>query len=104
MDEFLRKGTGRATFNARKLSLPDGIRIQSLASEAELAAGRAGVIRAAASLTGLSRSRLGTAVDQEFPFLPSGCQIVLDKETGNVIERLVPGIKEIIVVGVLGGG
>jgi superfamily II DNA or RNA helicase/HKD family nuclease len=33
------------------------------------------------ALTGLSRSRLGTAVDQEFPFLPSGCQIVMDKET-----------------------
>lgn len=33
------------------------------------------------ALTGLSCSRLGTAVDQEFPFLPSGCQIVMDKET-----------------------
>ncbi|WP_395690358.1 DUF3427 domain-containing protein [Nocardioides sp.] len=33
------------------------------------------------ALTGLSRSRLGTAIDEEFPFLPSGCQIVMDKET-----------------------
>lgn len=33
------------------------------------------------ALTGLSRSRLNTAVNEEFPFLPSGCQIVLDKET-----------------------
>lgn len=33
------------------------------------------------ALTGLSRSRLGTAVDEEFPFLPSGCQIVMDKQT-----------------------
>ncbi|HCB03024.1 MAG TPA: DUF3427 domain-containing protein [Nocardioides sp.] len=33
------------------------------------------------ALTGLSRSRLATAVDDEFPFLPSGCQIVMDKET-----------------------
>lgn len=33
------------------------------------------------ALTGLSRSRLGAAVDQDFPFLPSGCQIIMDKET-----------------------
>ncbi|WP_125568485.1 DUF3427 domain-containing protein [Nocardioides baekrokdamisoli] len=33
------------------------------------------------ALTGLSRSRLEPAVGQEFPFLPSGCQIVMDKET-----------------------
>ncbi|MEI2715351.1 MAG: DUF3427 domain-containing protein [Nocardioides sp.] len=33
------------------------------------------------ALTGLSRSRLGAAVDEDFPFLPSGCQIVMDKST-----------------------
>ena len=29
---------------------------------------------------------------------------VLDKETGNVIEDIDPDVKEILVVGVLGGG
>jgi superfamily II DNA or RNA helicase/HKD family nuclease len=33
------------------------------------------------ALTGLSRSRLGSAVADEFPFLPSGCQIVMDEQT-----------------------
>lgn len=33
------------------------------------------------ALTGLSRSRLEASVGQEFPFLPSGCQIVMDKAT-----------------------
>ena len=34
-----------------------------------------------AALTGLPRKRLNSAVDLGFPYLPSGCQIVLDKQT-----------------------
>ncbi len=56
LEGTLAEPSGRATFNARKLSMSDGIRIELLASEAELAAGRAGVIRATASLAGLSRA------------------------------------------------
>jgi len=37
------------------------------------------------ALTGLSRGRLGAAVEEEFPFLPSGCQIVMDKESQTAI-------------------
>ncbi|MBA4607477.1 DUF3427 domain-containing protein [Aeromicrobium sp. Marseille-Q0843] len=37
------------------------------------------------ALTGLPRSRLGAAIDEKFPFLPSGCQIVMDKETQAAI-------------------
>lgn len=38
-----------------------------------------------AALTGLSRSRLRTAVDEEFPFLPSGCQVMMDRTTQDVV-------------------
>ena len=55
LEGTLAEPSGRATWNARRLALPDGMRIDALASEAELAAGRAGVIRANASLSGLSR-------------------------------------------------
>ena len=37
------------------------------------------------ALTGLSRSRLVDAVDAEFPFLPSGCQIVMDRQTQDAV-------------------
>lgn len=55
LEGTLAEPSGRATLKARKLAMADGIRIEALESEAELAAGRAGVIRATASLTGLSR-------------------------------------------------
>lgn len=56
LEGTLAEPSGRATWSARRLVLPDGIRIDALASEAELAAGSAGVIRATALLTGLSRA------------------------------------------------
>ena len=38
-----------------------------------------------AALTGLSRRGLQQAVERNFPFLPSGCQIVLDRQTQQVV-------------------
>ncbi len=38
-----------------------------------------------ASLTGLTRRGLQHAVERNFPFLPSGCQIVLDRQTQQVV-------------------
>ncbi|MDF9717248.1 DUF3427 domain-containing protein [Nocardioides sp. ChNu-99] len=37
------------------------------------------------ALTGLPRRRLAAAVQDGFPFLPSGCQIVMDRQAQNVI-------------------
>ncbi|HWC23809.1 MAG TPA: DUF3427 domain-containing protein [Flexivirga sp.] len=37
------------------------------------------------ALTGLSRVGLRDAVAEEFPFLPSGCQIVMDRTTQDVV-------------------
>jgi hypothetical protein len=39
------------------------------------------------SLTGLPRGRLVEAVDQGFPFLPSGCSMVLDEVARNTVLR-----------------
>ena len=38
-----------------------------------------------AALTGLTRRGLQQAVERNFPFLPSGCQIVLDRQTQQVV-------------------
>ena len=38
-----------------------------------------------AALTGLQGKQLETAVQEEFPFLPSGCQVRLDRQTQQVV-------------------
>ncbi|MDP3968006.1 MAG: DUF3427 domain-containing protein [Nocardioides sp.] len=37
------------------------------------------------ALTGLTRARLVRAIDEGFPFLPSGCQIVLDRQAQALV-------------------
>src|SRR5699024_656095 len=37
------------------------------------------------ALTGIGRKQLEKAVQEDFPFLPSGCQIQLDRQTQTVV-------------------